>query len=167
MAAKVILKERESKPLIDELKKIDGYQQLSHKSRVELQPTKNAEIVFVDGHPVALRKSGQLIPTLVNTEAITSLPKVVVDMGAVPHVVGGADIMAPGIRKVQGVFSAGQLLVIVDEKHGKGLALGRALQDSASLSKISKGKVIQNLHYVGDSAWELIKPFSKPSQLGT
>ncbi len=167
MAAKIILKERESKPLIDELKKIDGYQQLSHKSRVELQPTKNAEVVFVDGQPVALRKRGQLIPTLVNTEAISTLPKVVVDMGAVPHVVGGADIMAPGIRKVQGTFSAGQLLIIMDEKHGKGIALGRALQDSASISKVSKGKVIQNLHYVGDSAWELIKPFSKPPQLGS
>jgi PUA-domain protein len=167
MAAKVILKERESKPLIDELKKIDGYQQLSHKSRVELQPIKNAELVFVDGHPVALRRSGELIPTLVNNEAIVTLPKVVVDMGAVPHVVGGADIMAPGIRKVQGVFSVGQLLVIVDEKHGKGLALGRALQDSSSISKISKGKVIQNLHYVGDSAWELIKTFSKSPQAGS
>ena len=167
MASKVILKERESKPLIDELKKIDGYQQLSHKSRVELQPIKNAEVVFVDGDPVALRKNGQLIPTLVNNQALTTLPKVVVDMGAVPHVVGGADIMAPGIRKVQGDFSVGQLLVIVDEKHGKSLALGRALQDSSSLSKISKGKVIQNLHYVGDPAWELIKTFAKSSQIGS
>ena len=167
MAAKVILKERESKPLIDELKKIDGYQQLSHKSRVELQPVKNADVVSVDGAPVALRKNGELIPTLVNNEAITTLPKVVVDMGAVPHVVGGADIMAPGIRKVQGVFSAGQLVVVVDEKYGKSLAVGRALQDSSSFSKISKGKVIQNLHYVGDPAWELIKTFAKSLQLGT
>jgi predicted RNA-binding protein (TIGR00451 family) len=124
-------------------------------------------VIFVDGDPIALRKNGQLIPTLVNNEAIMTLPKVVVDMGAVPHVVGGADIMAPGIRKVQGDFSVGQLLVIVDEKHGKSLALGRALQDSSSLSKISKGKVIQNLHYVGDTAWDLVKQFSKPPQLGS
>jgi len=52
MIAKVILKERESKPLIDELKKMGGYQQLSHKSRVELQPIKNAEIIFVRDTPL-------------------------------------------------------------------------------------------------------------------
>src|SRR6266849_6643172 len=146
MAAKVILKERESKPLIDELKKIDGYQQLSHKSRVELQPIKNAEVVFVDGDPVALRKNGQLIPTLVNTEAIMTLPKVVVDMGAVPHVVGGADIMAPGIRKVQGVFGENQLVVIADEKHGKFLAVGSSILASGTLATTKKGKVVVNLH---------------------
>ncbi len=167
MAARIILKERESKPLIDELKKLDGYQGLSHKSRVEIQSAKGVEVIFVDGHPVALRKGEHLIPTLINNEVIATLPKVIVDMGAVPHIVGGADIMAPGIRKVQGSFPVGQLLVVVDEKHGKSLALGRALHDAASISKIGKGKVIQNLHYVGDAAWEIIKVFSKTSRVGT
>jgi len=104
-----------------------------------------------------LRKNGQLIPTLVNTEAITSLPKVVVDMGAVPHIVSGADIMAPGIRKVEGSFGEKELVVIIDEKHGKFLSVGRSLLASEALAATKKGKVIVNVHYVGDPVWETIK----------
>jgi PUA domain protein len=79
-------------------------------------------------------------------------------MGAVPHVVGGADIMAPGIRKVNGEFAERQLLVVVDENHGKYLAVGRALTGSVPLAAAKKGKVVENLHYVGDLIWEVIKP---------
>jgi PUA domain protein len=79
-------------------------------------------------------------------------------MGAVPHVVGGADIMAPGIRKVNGEFAEKQLLVVVDEKHGKYLAVGRALTGSGPLAAAKKGKVVENIHYVGDLIWDVIKP---------
>lgn len=85
------------------------------------------------------------------------MPRIIVDMGAVPHVVGGADIMAPGIRRVQGDFKENQLVVIVDEKHGKFLAVGSSLLASRTLASTKKGKVILNLHYVGDPVWEAIK----------
>lgn len=163
MPARLILKERESKPLIDELRKISGYEQLPHKSRIEVQAARKLEVIFMDGRPVAVRKDTEMVPTLVNTEALTSMPKVLVDMGAVSHVTSGADVMAPGIRRVDGVFSAGQLLVVLDERFGKFLAVGRALLDSTGFSRTGKGKVIQNLHYVGDAAWEVIKPFSRPA----
>ncbi len=144
--------------MLEALRNISGGP-LSHKSRVELELVKDAEVVFVDGEPVAMRKKGELFPVLVDTAAMERLPWVVVDMGAVPHVVGGADVMAPGIRRVQGKFSSGQLLVVVDEKHGKYLALGRSLVDSTTLSGLKKGKAIQNLHYVGDPVWEVVKGF--------
>jgi malignant T-cell-amplified sequence len=86
------------------------------------------------------------------------MPRIVVDMGAVPHVAGGADIMAPGIRKVNGEFAERQFLVVVDEKHGKYLAVGRALVGSTPMSATKKGKVVENVHYVGDLIWEVIKP---------
>jgi len=85
------------------------------------------------------------------------MPRIVVDMGAVPHVVGGADVMAPGIRKVSGDFREKQYLVIVDEKHGKFLAIGKALIGSAQMVGTKKGRVVENLHYVGDLIWEAIK----------
>jgi len=85
------------------------------------------------------------------------LPRITVDMGAVPHVVGGADIMAPGIRKVEGTFGEKELVVIIDEKHGKFLSVGRSLLGSEALAATKKGKVIVNVHYVGDVVWETIK----------
>ncbi len=161
MPTRTILKDRDSKPLIESLKKLGGHQDISHKSRVELEAVKDAEVVFVDGEPLAFLKKGELIPVLVNQAALETLPRVVVDMGAIPHVVGGADVMAPGIRSVKGVFSAGQLLVVVDEKHGKHLAIGKGLLDSATLGNTRKGKVVENLHYVGDPIWEVVKVFSR------
>jgi len=158
---RTILKERDSKPLIEQLRNLPGLSSLSSKSHVELEAVKDGEVVFVDGQPLALRSGGELIPVLVNTVTLKDLPRVVVDMGAVPHVVSGADVMAPGIRRVEGDFSANSLLVVEDEKYGKPLAVGRALVDSETLAATKKGKVIKNLHYVGDLTWETVKVFSR------
>ena len=158
MTVRTILKDRDSKPLIEELRRLPNQQQLTHKSRVEIETVKDSEIVFVDGVPIAFRRNSELAPVLTNNSALDSMPKVVVDMGAVPHVVGGADIMAPGIRKINGEFAEGQFLVVVDEKHGKYLAVGKALLESRQMASTKKGKVIENFHYVGDLIWEVIKP---------
>ncbi len=157
MPIRTILKDRDSKPLIEELNKIPGFEHLSRKSRVETEMVKSSEIIFVDGLPVAFRKEGHFAPVLTNTAALEKMPRVTVDMGAVPHVVGGADIMAPGIRKVEGTFGQDELVVVIDEKHGKFLSVGRSMLASEALTATKKGKVIVNIHYVGDPVWETIK----------
>jgi len=157
LPSRTILKDRDSKPLIEELNKIPGFEHLTRKSRVETEMVKNAEVIFVDGQPVASKREGQFVPVLTNTLALEKLPRITVDMGAVPHVVGGADIMAPGIRRVEGSFGEKELVVIVDEKHGKFLAVGRSLLASGEMIATKKGKVVANIHYVGDSVWETIK----------
>jgi len=154
---RTILKDRDAKPLIEELNKIPGLEQLSRKSRVETEMVKSSEVIFVDGLPVAFKREEQFVPVLTNNSALEKMPRVTVDMGAVPHVVGGADIMAPGIRKVEGSFHEKGLVVIVDEKHGKFLSVGRSLLTSDALAVTKKGKVIANIHYVGDPVWETIK----------
>ena len=161
MPDRTILKDREAKPLVEALNKIPGLEQLSHKSRVETELVKNSEVIFVDGHPVAFRKDGQLAPVLSNSLALEKMPRVTVDMGAVPHVTGGADVMAPGVRGVQGSFREKDLVVVVDEKHSKSLAVGKSLYDSEKFSAVKKGKVIANLHYVGDLIWEIVKPVAQ------
>jgi PUA-domain protein len=155
---RTILKDRDSKPLIEELRRLPNQQHLTHKSRVEIETVKDSEIIFVDGVAIAFRRKGELAPVLTNASALDGMPRVVVDMGAVPHVVGGADIMAPGIRKVSGEIVEGRLLVVVDEKHGKYLAVGRALLGPGPMTATRKGKVVENVHYVGDLIWETIKP---------
>jgi PUA-domain protein len=151
------LKDRDAKPLIEELNKIPGLEHLSRKSRVETEMAKSSEIIFVDALPVAFRREGRFVPVLTNTAALEKMPRITVDMGAVPHVVGGADIMAPGIRKVEGTFGQGELVVVIDEKHGKFLSVGRSMLASEALAATKKGKAIVNVHYVGDPVWETIK----------
>ena len=60
-------------------------------------------------------------------------------MGAVPFVCKGANVMAPGIRKVEGEFAKGDLVIIVDEKHGKALALGESMLDASNLKGNKEG----------------------------
>ena len=158
MTVRTILKDRDSKPLIEELRHLPNQQNLTHKSRVEIETVKDSEIIFVDGVAIAFRRNGELAPVLTNTSALDGMPRIVVDMGAVPHVAGGADIMAPGIRRINGEFGDRQLLVVVDEKHGKYLAVGRALIGSGPMAATKKGKAVENVHYVGDLIWEVVKP---------
>ena len=53
-----------------------------------------------------------------------------VDTGAIPYVVNGADIMRPGIVAVTDDVKANAPVQIVDERHGKPLAIGIALFDA-------------------------------------
>jgi PUA-domain protein len=121
---------------------------------VEEQLVREGQVFFFDGRALFLRAEGALIPSLKFDELVNSLPKVVVDMGAVVHIANGAHIMRPGIREIQRDFKKGELLLVVDEKFGKSIALGIADTDSSTMKSANKGKVITNVHYVGDGFWK-------------
>jgi PUA domain protein len=78
-------------------------------------------------------------------------------MGAIPYVCNGADVMAPGIVRVEGEFADGDLVLVVDEKHGKPLALGESLSDSESVRNTKEGAVVKNVHFVSDKIWNFAK----------
>ena len=111
-------------------------------------------IYSVDGKPLIMRTRNRLLPSLKFEEVINSLPHIIVDMGAVAHIANGADIMRPGVKDVHSDFPKGALVVIVDEKYGKPIALGLTEVDSSEMRLMSKGKVIGNVHYVGDELWK-------------
>jgi len=86
---------------------------------------------------------------------------VTIDMGAVKFITNGADVMAPGIVEVDPYIKEGDVVWIRDEINRKPLAIGRALVDAEKMVEEEKegrkGKVIKNLHYVGDKIWNLEK----------
>jgi PUA domain protein len=104
---------------------------------------------------ILVRKKGILFPTLINI-MITDLPSVLVDMGAIPFVCNGADVMAPGIIEIEEEFDKDKILVIRDIKYRKALGIGVALFTSTEMRELKKGKAILNLHHVGDKIWESI-----------
>lgn len=113
------------------------------------------EVLLIGGAPIAFRAPDGIFPTLFSVNKF-QLKRVIVDMGAVPHVAGGADVMAPGVVSAEEGIAPGDCVVVVDERHGKPLAIGTALVGGSTM-KGPKGKVIKNLHYVGDEIW---KPFT-------
>ena len=131
------------------------------KPRIEVAKTSFGNLIIVNGRAIAIKLDEETIPTLIFSQAISKLPKVIVDMGAIPHICNGADVMAPGIVRVEGEFGEGAITLIVDERYGKPLAIGRALMDSDRLRMIKRGRVVKNIHYVGDKIWRLIKEISR------
>ena len=123
-------------------------------SKVEEAETEDGSTIFIFEDEITLfRSEGVLYPTL-RCKCVDSLPAVIVDMGAIPFICKGADVMAPGITDIKMPFEEGAIIVIRDVKHGKALAIGKALRSSISIMTEKKGKVIKNLHYVGDKIWE-------------
>ena len=154
------LKEKDSKKLLlDVSKKLgtDIERVLGSKTRVEVNETETAEVFFFNGKPLLARSNGALFPTLSFEELLSVFPKVVVDMGAIPYVCKGADVMAPGVVSVKGEFNENDVVIVVDERHGKPLAVCVALLSSESMKTVNGGKTMKNLHYVGDKLWDTLK----------
>jgi PUA domain protein len=159
------LKEKESKELLNrasEKLKINLNEILKDRTNVEIIQIESTQIFLMDGKPILAQTSENFYPTLVFTEFLEQAPKVTVDMGAVPHVCKGANIMAPGIRNITGQFQKGDLVIITDEKHNKPIALGEALQDTEQTRNTKQGAVIKNIHYVGDKTWNQLKQLTTP-----
>ena len=115
----------------------------------------NSKLYFFKKEAILAKKKNILFPTLINP-VLEGLPSALIDMGAIPYVCNGADVMAPGIMGIEGEFKKGGLLVIRDVNHKKALGVGSAIFTSEEMRRLKKGKVILNLHYVGDKIWASI-----------
>lgn len=97
-----------------------------------------------------------IVPTVRGLLAVPASKRyVTVDMGAVPFVYNGADVMAPGIVDADAVIRVGDLVWIRDEKNERPLAVGRALMDGPTMAREERGKAIETIHHVGDDLWRL------------
>jgi len=121
-----------------------------------LETSTGLKVYLVDKKPQLIERDTWIFPTLKGLlEHPLPQRKVVVDMGAVPYVVNGADVMRPGIVSVSEDIIAGHPVQIVEERHNKPLALGIALFDAGEIVKKTQGKVIKTIHYVGDDLWNM------------
>ena len=115
------------------------------------------KVFFVDGNPAFIEFKQEIFPTLFNVKVLSQLPYLIVDMGAVSHVCNGADILAPGITKISGNINIGSFVVILEEKFSKKIAIAKALLSSSEMVSKKQGKVAENIHYVSDKFWNMIK----------
>lgn len=112
------------------------------------------ELVLVDGDPLLAYFDGDIAPTVQGANILDpNRHLVTVDAGAISFVSDGADVMRPGIVEADEAISPGNLVVIVEETHGKALAIGRSRVEGDDLLG-SEGKVIDSIHHVGDELFE-------------
>jgi PUA-domain protein len=130
---------------------------LFHADMIEILET-NAEftIYLVNKKPLLMDAGDWVFPTL---KGAVQFPfperRITVDSGAIPYVVNGADVMRPGIVAVAGDVKAQGPVQIVEERHGKPLAIGVSLYDGPVILESTAGKMCKSFHHVGDELWNL------------
>lgn len=121
-----------------------------------------SRLYMVNGEPYFLERNNKFFPTIwVLDKFSIDLPKVVINLGAVMRVSKGADVMVPGITHINKNIKEGDIVVIVDEKHERVIAIGIALMSSDEIRKSEKGRAIRNIHHVGDKLWKTINEILK------
>jgi PUA-domain protein len=158
------LKSKQAKQILTEVSerlKVNVEALFGSKANVEVAEVDVGSIYLVNGKPLFFKCGERVLPTLLFHDFVLRAPKIIVDMGAVPYVCNGADIMAPGIVRVEGEFGKGDLVLVVDEKHGKSLALGESLYDSETARSTKQGAVVKNFHFVSDKIWNFTKTLTE------
>ncbi len=153
------LSKKDKRRFLEEVKSAWPSAPLSNDIEVELISDKREgiqELYVVNGKPAFVRIEGRLVPLInylleVGTEW---LPRVVVDEGAVRPITRGANLLRPGIVRVEGQFEKGDLIVILEPLRGIPIAVHEALVSSAELEGMEKGVVSKRLHYMGDRYWK-------------
>ncbi len=161
------LSKKEVKEIILEMAEIFGDEiagkMLSKKDRVEVAEfDRTTEIILVNGRPFFIRRKELVFPLVIalyelsNEEDLRKWPRrVVVDAGAVPFIIKGADVMAAGITDADENIKEGDFVFVVEEDYGRPLAIGIALMDGKTMKEKPKGKAVKNIHHAKDRIWEL------------
>ena len=94
-----------------------------------------------------------IIPSLNDIQIIDKFPFVEVDQGAIRFICKGADIMRPGIVNYNN-FKKNDIVAVKEIIYKKYICIGNAIVNSSDIENINHGKIVKNLHYVGDIFWK-------------
>lgn len=143
------LRNKEVKELIKSINDTYGCTELNKKDKVEIVD----DVILVNNKSLFFYHEKRIVPTIKLLLQDNFLKKITVDMGAVPYAVKGADMMRPGVVKIDEGIEKNSIVSVIDEKHSKPIMIGLALFDSTEMSSIKTGKVVKNIHYIGDVIW--------------
>lgn len=158
---KTHLSNREVKELIAAIESSFGIKEIADKKDIFIVEDNIVRINNIPSffyhelcHEARLAPTLRLILNLGEKIAETCIKRVKVDRGAIRFVVNGADIMRPGIKYIQEGIKKDEIVVVVDEEHSKPLAICIALLDYEEMKNAAQGKVLKNIHYIGDDIWK-------------
>ncbi len=146
---------KEVKALSREMEEIFGTPVFTEDDAVDMAESAGFSLIFVGGDILGLVADGK--PFLTIRGVMKYKPEkryVTVDMGAVPFVANGADIMGPGIVESDPEIKEGDLVWIRDIKNRAPLAVGIALRPAGEMVSKEPGKAIKTIHFVGDKLWK-------------
>ncbi|AFK22334.1 RNA-binding protein [Pyrococcus sp. ST04] len=161
------LSKKEVKAIIRQLGEMFGEEiaqkMLKKKDDVKVAEfDKTTEIILVNDRPMFIRRKDLIFPLVIalynlsDEEDLKKWPRrVVVDEGAVPHILNGADVMAPGIVDADENIKEGDFVFIIEENYGRPLAIGIALMSGKAMKEKNRGKAVKVIHHARDKIWEI------------
>ena len=149
------MREKEIKALSKDLQDLFGVSVFDERDPVDMAESSDFNVIFVGQDILGIVYEGK--PFLTIRGILKYRPaarSVTVDMGAVPFVTNGADVMGPGITDADEAIAEGDMVWIKDIKNGAPLAVGKALRSGTELKNKAGGKAIKTIHFVGDKLWK-------------
>lgn len=114
--------------------------------------------IFILGKIVLIKERNIIFPSLVSDRNfLEKFPYLKVDSGAIPYICRGAKIMRPGIVSFESNFNLDNIVCVKETVYNKFVAIGKALMSKNEAEKMNKGPILDNLHYIGDKYWVLLK----------
>lgn len=149
------MRKTDQKALVNDIVEAFGDALSFENRKLEYVESDGQDFIFVDGEPLLFKINGKIFPTVKGALKLNpTRRRIVVDPGAVKFIINGADTMSPGIVEADPTINEGDLVIIVEQAHGKAIAIGRALIAGTNMVR-GKGKAIKTIHYVGDELWKL------------
>ncbi|MCL4328673.1 MAG: DUF1947 domain-containing protein [Candidatus Thermoplasmatota archaeon] len=125
----------------------------SGNSNVEVEENKSQKYYYLNGEPLAFLQDGSVIPALKTLGKYRpSRGSVVVDDGAVPRLLNGANLFAQGIVRMDPDTVPGNL-VFIQNLQGIYFAVGIATRSAADTMQDKHGEAIRIIHYAGDKVY--------------
>jgi PUA domain protein len=150
------LRRKEIQKIADDIEEALGVKTFDEAAAVDMADAQKFQVVVFENSVVGVMLDGKAFLTV---RGLLRWPAprrfVSIDEGAIKYICNGADVMGPGITAADPAIRTGDLVFVRDAKHQKPLAIGRALVDGAALASKAPGKVVKNLHYIGDELWGL------------
>ena len=126
---------------------------LSKKEKKGIQDKlPKGDIIYKDNNKYLIVEDDNYLPHLgsINEGVYKS---VYVDKGAIPHILKGADLMRPGISKVDEDIEKNEIIQVKDENFNKTIALGHSLLSSKDLKIQEAGKSVKIFHFFKDEKY--------------
>jgi len=142
--SKHILSKKDYRAFMEKLKNfnIDG----TSMADVEVETNKKNVVYYFSNKPVFY--NGMPTLYLINYLKIQT-HNVTVDNGAVPHIMNGSNLFAPGIVEIDKNIKKGDM-VFIKNMDGLYIAIGKANEDGDVISSTRKGEAVEIVHYLND-----------------
>ena len=142
--SKHILSKKDYRAFMEKLSafNIDG----TSMADIEVETNKKNEVYYFSSKPVFY--NGMPTLYLINYLKIKT-HNVTVDNGAVPHLMNGSNLFAPGIVDMDRNIKKGDM-VFIKNMEGLYIAIGRANDSGDAIMSSRKGEAVEILHYLND-----------------